>query len=63
MCFVDNDKVGRQDAVEPADKSLDAGDLRELRAVGREARGDEAMRHVHLRERAVALLQEFGAVD
>ena len=63
MCFVDNNKVRSDDEVEPADESLDAGDLRELRAVGRQARSDEAMRNVHLRERAVALLQEFGAVD
>jgi hypothetical protein len=32
-------------------------------AFRRKARRDEAMRHVHLRERAVALLQEFLTVD
>ena len=63
MCFVDNDEVRSDDAVEPADERLDAGDLRELRAVGRKARSDEAMRHVHGLKRAVALLQEFGTVD
>jgi hypothetical protein len=63
VCFVDNDKVRRHHAVEPTDERLHAGDLREVRAVGRQARSDKTMRHVHLRERAVALLQEFGAVD
>jgi hypothetical protein len=63
MCFVNNNKVRSHDAVKPTDESLHAGYLREVRAVGRKARSDKAMRDVHLRERAVALLQEFGAVD
>ena len=61
--FVDDDQVRRQDAVEPAHESLDAGDLRQLMAVGREPCGDESVRHVHGSKRAVALLQELGAVD
>jgi hypothetical protein len=63
MCFVYHDEVRRDDAVEPTDQSLHAGNLGELMAFRSEPCGNKAMRYVHGVERAVALLQEFLSVD